>query len=162
MTSKAILTTGSTPQPALNIGTFKPLLSRIVQTPEFFTPIDLRRALEHIFETIPSDPSKSILPDAQIAAFLTALHINRLERRPEFLAAAAALLRERAVTLNVEGRLDGSPVVDIVGTGGDGHNLFNVSTAAAMVAAGCGARVIKVSPPICSLEFIFYIYLARF
>ncbi|KAG6824121.1 hypothetical protein H0H93_002537, partial [Arthromyces matolae] len=35
-------------------------------------------------------------------------------------------------------------VVSIVGTGGDGYNVFNVSTTAAIVAAGAGARVIKV------------------
>lgn len=133
--------------------TFRPLLSRLVQTPEYFTPQDLRKALEHIFETTSSVSAQSIIPDAQIAAFLTGLHINRLERRPEFLAAAASLLRERALTLKVEGRIEGSPtVVDIVGTGGDGHNLFNVSTASAMVAAGCGARVIKVSAPLCTVS----------
>jgi anthranilate phosphoribosyltransferase len=37
----------------------------------------------------------------------------------------------------------GDFVVDIVGTGGDGYNTFNVSTTAAVVAAGAGARVVK-------------------
>jgi anthranilate phosphoribosyltransferase len=36
-------------------------------------------------------------------------------------------------------------IVDIVGTGGDGYDLFNASTTAGIIAAGAGARVIKVS-----------------
>ena len=75
--------------------------------------------------------------------FLTALHIHHMERRPELLETAASMLRERALEAVVDGAEDF--VVDIVGTGGDGHNLFNVSTAAGIVAAGAGARVIKVS-----------------
>lgn len=116
---------------------FKPLLVKLVETPEYFTPDDLKLALEHIF-------TPDILLPAQIGAFLTALHIHRVERRPESLAAAAAVLRGRALKAAVQD-CDADFVVDIVGTGGDGYNLFNVSTTAAVVAAGAGARVIKVS-----------------
>jgi len=116
---------------------FKILLGKLVKTPEYFTPEDLTLALHHLF--IPD----AALP-AQIGAFLAALHIERVERRPESLAAAAQVLRARALKAAIE---DGETdfVVDIVGTGGDGHNTFNVSTTAAVVAAGAGARVIKVS-----------------
>jgi anthranilate phosphoribosyltransferase len=116
--------------------TFKPLLNKLVETPEYFNPHDLQLALEHIFTPGLIDPT-------QIGAFLTALHISRLERRPESLATAASLLRSRAIPASVD-RGDEDFVVDIVGTGGDGHNTFNVSTTAAIVAAGAGARVIKV------------------
>jgi len=116
---------------------FKALLLKLVKTPEYFTSDDLRVALNHLFTTQSIDPT-------QIGAFLTALHINRVERRPDSLAAAAQVLRERALKAVVEDR-DNDFIVDIVGTGGDGHNTFNVSTAAAIVAAGAGARVVKVS-----------------
>ena len=117
--------------------TFRPLLDKLVQTPEYFRPQDLKDALNHLF-------TPDILHPSQIGAFLTALHIHRVERRPEYLAAAASVLRERALKAAVEDT-ENDFVVDIVGTGGDGYNLFNVSTTAAVVAAGAGARVIKVS-----------------
>ncbi|KAI0312934.1 hypothetical protein OF83DRAFT_1176161 [Amylostereum chailletii] len=116
---------------------FKPLLQKLVKTPEYFQPEDAKLALEHIFTP------GAVLP-AQIGAFLTALHLFRVERRPEILAIAADVLRHRALKADVEA-WDKDIVVDIVGTGGDGHNTFNVSTTAAVVAAGAGARVIKVS-----------------
>ncbi|KAG6829791.1 hypothetical protein H0H92_003446 [Tricholoma furcatifolium] len=115
--------------------TFKPLLNRLVQTPEYFTPDDLKAALNHVF-------TPSILHPSQIGAFLTALHVHRVERRPESLAAAAQVLRDRALKADVQDA-ENDFIVDIVGTGGDGYNLFNVSTTAAIVAAGAGARVIK-------------------
>jgi anthranilate phosphoribosyltransferase len=121
---------------ALTPDTFKPLLLKLVKTPEYFDTSDLRKALEHVFT------QDATLP-AQIGAFLTALHIHRVERRPEQLATAAQFLRERALKAVVEGG-DEDFVVDMVGTGGDGHNVFNVSTTAAIVAAGAGARVVKV------------------
>lgn len=115
---------------------FTPLLQRLVQTPEFFSPDDLKLALNHLFTP------DAVLP-AQIGAFLTGLHIYRVERRPASLAAAAEVLRDRALDAAVVD-YDKDFVVDIVGTGGDGHNTFNVSTTAGVVAAGAGARVIKV------------------
>ncbi|PPQ69022.1 hypothetical protein CVT25_004380 [Psilocybe cyanescens] len=114
---------------------FRLLLNKLVQTPEYFTADDVREALSHLF-------TPDILHPAQIGAFLTALHIHRVERRPESLAAAASVLREHALKASVQDA-EGDFVVDIVGTGGDGYNLFNVSTTAAIVAAGAGARVIK-------------------
>lgn len=110
-------------------------MHKLIKTPEYFSPEDLTVALDHIFTP------DAVLP-AQIGSFLTALHVNRVERRPESLAAAAAALRQRALIAVVEDR-DKDFIVDIVGTGGDGHNTFNVSTTAAVVAAGAGARVIK-------------------
>ncbi|GJE92511.1 anthranilate phosphoribosyltransferase [Phanerochaete sordida] len=114
---------------------FKPLLKKLVHTPEYFSPDDLRLALDHIFTP------NTVLPE-QIGAFLTALHVNRVERRPDSLAAAADVLRGRSLKAAVQDA-DTDFVVDIVGTGGDGHNTFNVSTTAGIVAAGAGARVIK-------------------
>ncbi|KIJ61086.1 hypothetical protein HYDPIDRAFT_177161 [Hydnomerulius pinastri MD-312] len=114
---------------------FKVLLGKLVKTPEYFTPEDLKLALEHLFTPDAVHPT-------QIGAFLAAMHIQRVERRPENLAAAAEVLRARALKATIEGS-DKDFVVDIVGTGGDGHNTFNVSTTAAVVAAGAGARVVK-------------------
>ncbi|KAI0060447.1 anthranilate phosphoribosyltransferase TrpD [Artomyces pyxidatus] len=114
---------------------FKPLLKKLVETPEYFIPDDLKLALEHIF-------TPDAVPPEQVGSFLTALHLHRIERRPENLAAAADILRKRALTVAIAD-WDKDFVVDIVGTGGDGHNTFNVSTTAAIVAAGAGARVVK-------------------
>ncbi|SJL03961.1 related to Anthranilate phosphoribosyltransferase [Armillaria ostoyae] len=114
---------------------FRPLLNKLVQTPEYFTPDDLKKALNHLF-------TPDIVQPVQIGAFLSALHIHRVERRPESLAAAASVLREKALKAAVQDT-ENDFVVDIVGTGGDGYNLFNVSTTAGIVAAGAGARVIK-------------------
>ncbi|KAI5986772.1 glycosyl transferase [Pisolithus orientalis] len=121
----------STPTP----DTFKVLLGKLIKTPELFTASDLKVALNHLFTP------DAVLP-AQIGAFLLALRNARVERKPENLAAAADALRSYAVETALE---DGDKdfVVDIVGTGGDGHNTFNVSTTAAIVAAGAGARVVK-------------------
>ncbi len=56
------------------------------------------------------------------------------------IAAAAQVMREFATKVPMA---DTSNLVDIVGTGGDGANTFNISTAATFVAAAAGARVAK-------------------
>jgi anthranilate phosphoribosyltransferase len=74
---------------------------------------------------------------AQIGAFLTALHIKG-ESVVE-LVAAARVMREFAAAVEIKA----TKVVDSVGTGGDSAGLFNVSTAAALVAAAQGSVLAK-------------------
>ena len=74
---------------------------------------------------------------AQIAAFLVALSIKGAT--PDEIAGAALVMREMATRIDV-GDL---PVIDTCGTGGTGKKPFNVSTCAALVAAGAGAYVAK-------------------
>jgi anthranilate phosphoribosyltransferase len=56
------------------------------------------------------------------------------------IAAAAQAMREFSVKVEVS---DTANLLDIVGTGGDGANTFNISTASMFVAAACGARIAK-------------------
>lgn len=75
---------------------------------------------------------------AQLGAFLTALRLKG-ETDAE-IAALAAVMRDKALPVAVPG----SPrLLDIVGTGGDGKNTFNLSTAAALIAAAAGVKVAK-------------------
>ena len=73
---------------------------------------------------------------AQIAAFLTALRIKG--ETADEIAGMASVMRARATPVKVSG-----PAIDIVGTGGDASGSFNISTAAAFVAAGAGLKVAK-------------------
>jgi len=75
--------------------------------------------------------------DAQIGALLMALRIKG--ETIDEIAGAAQVMRELATPVVVSGE----NLVDIVGTGGDGANLFNVSTAASFVIAAAGGQVAK-------------------
>ena len=73
---------------------------------------------------------------AQIGAFLTAMRIKG--ETADEIAGLASVMRTKATPVRISG-----PTIDIVGTGGDGSNSINVSTAAAIVAAGAGLKVAK-------------------
>ncbi len=74
---------------------------------------------------------------AQIGAFLAAMRVKG--ETPAELAGAANTMRELSTKVDVEH----PNLVDTCGTGGSGSKLFNISTAAAFVAAAAGARVAK-------------------
>ena len=74
---------------------------------------------------------------AQIGALLVALRMKG--EAIEEIAGAAEVMRELVTPVSVTG----DHVIDLVGTGGDGANLFNVSTAATFVAAAAGVQVAK-------------------
>jgi anthranilate phosphoribosyltransferase len=75
---------------------------------------------------------------AQIAAFVVALRMKG-ESSTEIAAAAASLRKQCEL---IQPKVAG-PLLDTCGTGGDGLHTFNISTAAAIVAAGCGVAVAK-------------------
>jgi anthranilate phosphoribosyltransferase len=78
------------------------------------------------------------LSPALIAAIVTGLRVKK-ETIGE-IAAAAQVMREFATRVEVA---DNRHLVDTCGTGGDAAHTFNISTAAAFVAAAAGARGAK-------------------
>ena len=74
---------------------------------------------------------------AQIGAFLIAMRIKR--ETPDEIAGCAEAMRAHVLAVHPKR----SDLVDTAGTGGDGARTFNISTAAALVAAAAGAGVAK-------------------
>jgi len=73
---------------------------------------------------------------AQFGAFVTALRLKG--ETADEIAGLANVMRAKAIRVTVA-----DPVIDIVGTGGDNFNTFNISTTAAFVVAGAGLKVAK-------------------
>ena len=96
---------------------------------EDLTLEESREAMRQIME--------GLATPAQIAAYLTALSVKG--PTPDEIAGAALVMREKVTRIDVADL----PVVDTCGTGGTGKRTFNISTAAALVAAGAGAYVAK-------------------
>ncbi|MGD0584409.1 MAG: anthranilate phosphoribosyltransferase [Oryzomonas sp.] len=88
---------------------------------------------------------------AQIGSFITALRMKG--ETVEEITGAARVMRERATPIRV-GRnvldidrddinIDRETILDVVGTGGDGTNTFNISTTVSFVVSACGVKVAK-------------------
>ncbi len=75
--------------------------------------------------------------DAQIGALLASLRMK--SESIDEITGAALVMRDLVAKVD----LGDERLVDLCGTGGDGANLFNVSTAASLVAAAAGVRVAK-------------------
>lgn len=99
-----------------------------------FTPSDLARALEFIFDGEAND--------VEIGSFLTALRLRKIDFQADFIATAVDTILKYSDTIPAE-VVSKEGYVDIVGTGGDSQNTFNVSTSAAIIGAGMGINVCK-------------------
>ena len=105
---------------------------------EAFAEVLKGRSLEAAeAESVIGEVLDDVVPDALVAGFLVALKMKG-EAAAELTGGARAM-RKRARRLDLN---DGN-VLDTAGTGGDGAGTFNISTAAAMVAAAAGVRVAK-------------------
>lgn len=88
---------------------------------------------------------------AQIGSFITALRMKG--ETIEEITGAARVMRERATPIRVgkglldidrdDINIDRETILDVVGTGGDGTNSFNISTTVTFVVSACGVKVAK-------------------
>ena len=109
----------------------QPLLSQLAEG----RPLGADQAYE-AFETVMAGRAT----EAQIGSLLTALRVREGGPTVEELVGAARAMRRHATKVTVP---TGTPVVDTCGTGGDHSGTFNISTAAALIAAGAGATIAK-------------------
>ena len=92
-----------------------------------------RETAKEVLENI----SKGVYSEAEIASFTT-VFLMRSITIDELLG-----FRDALMNLCVQVNLNGHSVIDIVGTGGDGKNTFNISTLSCFIVAGAGHKVAK-------------------
>lgn len=107
----------------------------------------MRKILQYLFEyktlsrqqakEVLVNISKAVYNESEVTAFIT-VYLMRTITIEELQGFADALLE-----LCVPVALSGYDVVDIVGTGGDGKNTFNISTLSCFIVAGAGQKVAK-------------------
>lgn len=107
----------------------------------------MKKILQYLFEykTLSQAEAKEVLlnisngiySDTELASFMT-VFLMRSVTIEELLG-----FREALMELCVPVNLDGYRVLDIVGTGGDGKNTFNISTLSCFIVAGAGQSIAK-------------------
>ncbi|KAH7403607.1 anthranilate phosphoribosyltransferase-like protein [Cadophora sp. MPI-SDFR-AT-0126] len=134
------MSSGVEPSASQNI-TITPLLRRLWPSPgeNKVTADEIALAIAHIFT--------DQLSPVQTGALLTCLHFTGWDRRPDVIAKCAAAMREAASQIDraslekvvkARGRPEGEyhgGLCDIVGTGGDSHHTFNISTTSSILAS---------------------------
>ncbi|MBK9533543.1 MAG: anthranilate phosphoribosyltransferase [Chitinophagaceae bacterium] len=107
----------------------------------------MKKTLNYLFEhkSLSREQAKEVLhnistnvySDAEIAAFIT-VYLMRSITIDELQG-----FRDALMELCVRVDLEGQELIDIVGTGGDGKNTFNISTLSCFIVAGTGTKVAK-------------------
>lgn len=107
----------------------------------------MKKILQYLFEhkTLSRDKAREVLMnissgmynDTEIASFTT-VYLMRSITIEELMG-----FRDALMELCVKIDLKGNEVIDIVGTGGDGKNTFNISTISSFIVAGTGNKVAK-------------------
>src|SRR6266516_3534739 len=107
----------------------------------------MKKILQYLFEhktlsreqakEILTNISKSMYSEHEVTAFITVFLMRSItiEELQGF--------RDALLDLCVKVDLDGHETIDIVGTGGDGKNTFNISTLSCFIVAGTGQKVAK-------------------
>lgn len=124
---------------------------KLLISPPKLTPEDLFDSICLILKSLEvlefSDDKEGILQEyVHISSFLSSLRTSGLDHKAEYIAQAAKAVLKYSdkVDLKYEDIDHDTIVLDIVGTGGDGQNTFNVSTSAAIVASGIpGLKICK-------------------
>ncbi|PHH65493.1 hypothetical protein CDD81_2273 [Ophiocordyceps australis] len=136
MASRATNGSHHTQLPPVDI---KPLLTRLWPIDTEVTADEVAEAISHFFT--------NQVTEAQTASLLMAMHFTKLDFRPDVLAKCARVMMDAAAPIpvkelnNVLARRDLSQgnyqggLCDIVGTGGDSHDTFNISTTASILAS---------------------------
>lgn len=120
----------------------KKLLAQPVQ----LDPRDLYKAIHLVLQLLAQqqDQQGELHTYVLVSSFLTSLRTSGLDHKAEYIAEAARAVLDYSDVVDLGTACNDEVVLDIVGTGGDGQNTFNVSTSAAIVASGVpGFKVCK-------------------
>ena len=104
---------------------------KLLASPPTLTPTDLYETINIIIPILDNDNNSTQSQDniVKIASFLSCLRTSGLDHKAEYIAQAArAVLNYSDLVPSPCNDNSNIVVMDIVGTGGDGQNTFNVST----------------------------------
>lgn len=109
-----------------------PYIKSLMMSPPNFTTADLEFVLSLIFNGVPNE--------IQIGVFLTLLSERKLDKDAKYVSTAVKTMLQFSSIPKLDYPKLGNQktFADIVGTGGDGQNTFNVSTSSAIVVSGMG------------------------